>query len=554
VLFSAWLMLVLFGGTPEGQKSFPDYWESVDSLIVLLTTANNPSVWSAIYDQHRVACLVFIGYLSLGIFLLMNILLATVYEAYKSSVAAAMEEEMLNRGASLKRAFVLLDRQHSGSIGRSQVYKLFEALNRYIAIPHIHLRDFNEIFAELDQDNSFTICLSEFEELASLLESFPSRRQYNFVSAWLARVLPSRRMPVGTLRRLQLAVFSTRFEWGINGLLVLNFFTIIVETHLGLIPGYQSEQSTLQSLEQALTVVYFIEMMLKVWAYGWDDYWYPLQNKFDFTITWMVTIIQMIIVVPNGIDSRSVIRYAQLCRILRIVRLLEYVPQYRVIINTAAVVIPSLSQLIFAMFCLLYLFAILGVQLFGGMVKDRGNNPKLHGTGYESSGYESFNFNDFGSGMVVLFNILILNDWYSFMDCYVALTGTRLTRIYFFLFWIVAVVYMLNLVVAFILEAFIAQMALIEEQQSKRNNLAQEANSSTHNEAPQTPESAPSEQAGSSAPRRRTLANNQRFDVLRKTVFASKFVGRLESPALAASSATAPASSSTYSQSGPSEC
>jgi hypothetical protein len=40
--------------------------------------------------------------------------------------------------------------------------------------------------------------------------------------------------------------------------------------------------------EIAFGTVFFGEMALKVWAYGWRDYWRSNQNKFDFAVTWCV--------------------------------------------------------------------------------------------------------------------------------------------------------------------------------------------------------------------------------------------------------------------------
>jgi two pore calcium channel protein len=107
---------------------------------------------------------------------------------------------------------------------------------------------------------------------------------------------------------------------------------------------------------------------------------------------------------------------------------------------------------------MIIIIIIMNVLVCAGMVHTHGHNPKLVGSSYEDSHYEVFNFNDFASGMVLLFNLLLLNDWHSYMEGYVLLTGTRATRLFFLAFWVVATMYVLNIVVAFIIEAFMNQV------------------------------------------------------------------------------------------------
>ena len=80
ILISGCVGLVLFhasGGAP-----FASYGAAYLSLFVLLTTANNPSVMMEAYRHSRPAVLFFFLFLVLGLFTLMNLLLATIFSAY----------------------------------------------------------------------------------------------------------------------------------------------------------------------------------------------------------------------------------------------------------------------------------------------------------------------------------------------------------------------------------------------------------------------------------------------------------------------------------------
>uniref|UniRef100_A0A0E0C620 EF-hand domain-containing protein n=1 Tax=Oryza meridionalis TaxID=40149 RepID=A0A0E0C620_9ORYZ len=81
------------------------------------------------------------------------------------------------------------------------------------------------------------------------------------------------------------------------------------------------------------------------------------------------------------------------------------------------------------------------LQIFGGIVY--AGNPTLEETDLFSNDYLLFNFNDYPSGM-----------------SYRQLTGSYWSLIYFVSFYLISVLLLLNLIVAFVLEAFFAEMEL----------------------------------------------------------------------------------------------
>ncbi|GJM93578.1 hypothetical protein PR202_ga10144 [Eleusine coracana subsp. coracana] len=125
-------------------------------------------------------------------------------------------------------------------------------------------------------------------------------------------------------------------------------------------------------------------------------------------------------------------------------------------------------------FCTLCVYCSIGLQIFGGLVY--AGNPKLEetdlfGNDVVSSlmstfvpldifSYLLFNFNDYPSGMVTLFNLLVMGNWQVWMESYLHLTGTSWSLIYFVSFYLISVLLLLNLIVAFVLEAFFAEMEL----------------------------------------------------------------------------------------------
>jgi hypothetical protein len=68
--------------------------------------------------------------------------------------------------------------------------------------------------------------------------------------------------------------------------------------------------------------------------------------------------------------------------------------------------------------------------------------------------YYLMNFNDFTAGMITLFHIMIVNNWFITCDMLCTIKGNSLPRLFFVAFWVLTVLIMLNLVISFILEIY----------------------------------------------------------------------------------------------------
>lgn len=65
------------------------------------------------------------------------------------------------------------------------------------------------------------------------------------------------------------------------------------------------------------------------------------------------------------------------------------------------------------------------------------------------------NFNDFPAALVTLFHIMVVNNWYVTANMYYYVMGNSTWPIFFFmLFWVMTVLIMLNLVIAFVLDIY----------------------------------------------------------------------------------------------------
>lgn len=455
LLFSSWLAYVMFEDTEQGKTVFTSFGATTYQMFVLFTTSNNPDVWIPAYKVSRWYSLFFILYELMSVYFVTNLILAVVYDSFRDQLAKQICEKDRLRKRILKKAFNIIDEDSHDFLNIDQCIHLFEELNRYRTLPDISRDDFELIFAELDDSNDFKINLDEFYDLCNVIAL---RFQKEDSVPWLEKFPTFYNSLLS--RKLKGFVRSKTFEYVVEFLLILNIVTVIIETTLDVQDN--SGQKVWQTLEFAFGWLYVLEMALKVYTYGFENYWRDGQNRFDFIITWVIVVGETATFVsPDGLiflSNGEWIRYLLIARMLRLIRLLMHVRRYRAFVATFLSLIPSLMPYLGTIFCFLCFYCSLGVQFFGGIVN--AGNPYASETDLADSDYLLFNFNDFQSGMITLHNLLVQNNWQIWIESYKELTSTAWTYAYFVSFYVITVLLLLNLVVAFVLEAFFAEMEL----------------------------------------------------------------------------------------------
>ncbi|KAG4208818.1 hypothetical protein ERO13_A03G156500v2 [Gossypium hirsutum] len=428
LLFASWVAYVMFEDTQQGKLVFTSYGTTLYQMFVLFTTSNNPDVWIPAYKASRWYCLFFVLFVLIGVYFVTNLILAVVYDSFKS--------------------------ENVGFLNKEQCIHLFEELNKYRSLPKITREEFELIFDELDDSHDFKINLDEFTDLCNAIGL---RFQKEDVPSLFER-FQIYRSPFS--ENLKAFVRGPKFGYIISFILILNLFAVIIETTLDI--ANNSGQKVWQEVEFVFGWIYVLEMALKVYSFGFENYWRDGQNRFDFLITWIIVIGETVTFASPDefyfFSNGEWIRYLLLARLLRLIRLLMHVRSYRAFVATFLTLIPSLMPYLGTIFCVLCIYCSIGVQIFGGIVN--AGNPALEATELTDDDYLLFNFNDYPNGMVTLFNLLVMGNWQVWMQSYKELTGTSWSLVYFISFYLVTVLLLLNLVVAFVLEAFFAEMDL----------------------------------------------------------------------------------------------
>jgi hypothetical protein len=467
IIFYAWFGVVLFYDSPQGKRDFANLIEGCWTLWICVTTANYPDVMMPSYNNNRLAVIFFVSFMIISFFFLMNLILAAVVNAYDESIERRKQMRKEITSENLTKAFQLMDPEKKGWISQETIMAVFLILNE--DFPEIHPLSDEEtklLFGFLDKDGSSTITLDEFQEFGSLLLlEFTKESDYaTFVEVHFPKLYQS-----SGYRRLRHAVLSPAFEYIVDVVLLLNAVVVGVQSYPELMgenveldPHYSDGyvDTIWELMETMFTALYMIEVCLKVMVNGWKKYRETPRNMFDFVVTMSALIATGYVYLPNAYSDSRLIRFIVMARILRLGRLLMSVPAFQMIGKISAEILPAAVGVIMLLFFLMYWFAALGMILYGGLITRDPSNPLSYAilnNDFSDNEYWANNFNDMMSGMNVLFNLLVVNNWTNCEIGFEAVTGGKWVRLFFFCFHVLGVILVNNLVIAFIINAFLQQ-------------------------------------------------------------------------------------------------
>jgi two pore calcium channel protein, plant len=274
----------------------------------------------------------------------------------------------------------------------------------------------------LDRDGTSTITEDEFMDLGTVFAlEFASTTDYaTFVERRFPRLYISSYWQgfCGVVR-------SAYFDMGVDAILVLNAIVVAIQSYPELAGNdtnisstyaywYGSVDTVWERMETIFTVVYCVEVATKLLVFGWRAYREESRNMFDLLITILAVLSSLYVYYPNGFDDSRVIRLIVMARVLRLMRLLAILPSLRVICLVSEEIFPAARSFAMMLFMLMYFYAALGVALYGGIITRDPKNPRsydLLNTDFSDNEYWANNLNDMVSGINVLFNLLVVNNW-----------------------------------------------------------------------------------------------------------------------------------------------
>ncbi|VVC98097.1 unnamed protein product [Leptidea sinapis] len=276
----------------------------------------------------------------------------------------------------------------------------------------------------------------------------------------------------GTLRLKTFRLIeNTYFETAVITMILLSSLALALEdVHL---PHRPILQDILYYMDRIFTVIFFIEMLIKWLALGFQKYFTNAWCWLDFIIV-MVSLINFVAALcgAGGIQAFKTMRTL---RALRPLRAMSRMQGMRVVVNALVQAIPSIFNVLLVCLIFWLIFAIMGVQLFAGkyfkcvdmnhttlsheIIPDR-NACILENYTWENS---PMNFDHVGKAYLCLFQVATFKGWIQIMNDAidsreVGRQPIRETNIYMYLYFVFFIIFgsffTLNLFIGVIIDNF----------------------------------------------------------------------------------------------------
>merc|ERR1719403_86070 len=192
---------------------------------------------------------------------------------------------------------------------------------------------------------------------------------------------------------------------------------------------------------QEYTNLFFVclftcEMLLKMYALGLSGYMVSLFNRFDFIV--VISSIMEFILVNQEIMPPVGLSVLRCIRLLRAFKVTRYWASMGNLVKSLVNSIASINALLVLLILFIFIFALLGMQIFGGRFK----NEESRGT-----------FNNFGQSCLTVFQILTGEDWnvvmYDGIQAYGGIKGMgAVASLYFIILFVAGNFILLNVFLA----------------------------------------------------------------------------------------------------------
>lgn len=447
--------------TLEGEPYFTNYLSIVFDLYVLVTTANSPDVMMPAYNSSFAFAIFFILYILVNTYIFMSVFLAVVYNTYKKHLKEEVRQLVRAKRQKMSRAFAVLQEQKEEDgepvVTQANWNQLVRLVQPDISNAHRQL-----LWSVLDTKNHGFITKAAFVQLADLLNieviTLKSRpHPFQGLCPALYQSAPSR-----LLRRL---VQHRAF------IIIYDLIILVNAVFIGL----DEENPMIANSEWVFLALYLLEILMKLYVFEPRAFFsrHSFWNWFDTIIVisaLIATITNSALKSTGSYTSRQILDIVFILRVLRLIRVVDSIKRFRTIINTLIRIGPAIltfGQLIIVVY---YVFAVVGMELFKDKVKffeaDSAEparaycgNILLKGTAFAHFNYCKNNFNNIVSSFILLVELTVVNQWHVLSSGFAAVTHTS-ARLFFVLFHIVVVIIIINIFVAFVLEAFFVEYSV----------------------------------------------------------------------------------------------
>ncbi|XP_059788240.1 two pore channel protein 2 isoform X2 [Balaenoptera ricei] len=428
-LFTVFGML-LFPGKKDRERlaHFRSLPEALTSLLVLLTTANNPDVMIPAYSKNRLYAIFFIAFTLIGSLFLMNLLTAIIYNQFRGYLMKSLQTSLLRRRLGIRAAYQVL----------SSVTAEGEAHPEGVGVKP---QDFLQVLqkVQLGSDRKQAITEKLHSRSGDLLSADEFQKLFDEFDKRVIKEHPPRPEYWSPFLQSAQFLFSHRYFDYLGNLMALgNLVTICVFLVLDadVLPE-DRDDFVLGILNGVFILYYLLEMLLKVFALGLQGYLVSSSNVFDGLLTVVLLVLEISTLAvyrfphpgwkPEVLGLLSLWDVTRLVNMLVVFRFLRVIPSMElmaVVASTILDLIKNMRAFGGILVVVYYVFAVIGIILFRGVIVAPGNSSLAPDNGsapcgsFEQLEYWTNNFDDFAAALVTLWDVMVVNNWQVFLDAF----------------------------------------------------------------------------------------------------------------------------------------
>ncbi|KAL4477028.1 hypothetical protein ABPG72_011725 [Tetrahymena utriculariae] len=196
-------------------------------------------------------------------------------------------------------------------------------------------------------------------------------------------------------RRIRTLVTHQLFE---NLVMLFVLSNTIILCLDGIVPN--SSSATLNQLNQAFTILFAVDMGLKLIGLGFTEYVSDKMNIFDAIIVILSILELAVLSGTSSVSAFRSLRILRVFRVLRVTRLLRSLQFMKVLIAAISSTLEQFIYILLLLFLIMFIYALLGMNIFGG------NWPT-----FNSNIPSRFNYDQFLNAYLAVLDLVTLENW-----------------------------------------------------------------------------------------------------------------------------------------------
>ena len=463
----------------EGRKYFTTVTDALVKLLVLLTTANHPDIMMPIYQYNRFASLFFILFLVIGSYFILNLLIAVIYNQFKGFFQKSLQSSFFRRRVAFRAAFTILAKrtqkmQHERAVyTRGQEVVSKELMRGLLQRTKMKQKLVPQIYQKMETMDSECLNWKQFCEVFDLVSKSPHKKRPELEPFFSNNLC---------LQYLQFGIRHRFFAYFTYAVSILHVLLVTIEFQINYDAALGDLDSRLAWYNFVFIIYYTVEQILKLIGFRFKGYIRNPGNVYEGFLTAILLLLELLLVTvytspfssqdPLGSSLQhydTIIRIMNICIVLRLLRIIPHIKSFSLLMGTVIDLVKNLRGFAGIIVVAYYLFALLGMELFVGVEQTNYPDHKNMCGSYENLTYYANNFHDFASSLVVLWDIMVVNNWYVFLDKFRHDSSLGdWAQLYFIAWWLVSVVICVNLFVSLVLETFLTKWEAVHAQQVER--------------------------------------------------------------------------------------